>query len=86
MSGSAQKKRVLDDEDNPLSGWTMTTTTTPPRAGFAPKVGDEEHDPLQSMDESSWGSRRAVAEDIVRTLWVQPRINNAVISCSKYAQ
>ncbi len=48
----------MDDDDDHYA----------PRAGTAPKAGSKGHDRPQSMDESSRGPRRAVAE-AERVLW-----------------
>ncbi len=49
-----------------------------PRAVSAPKADSEEGVPLQSMDESGWGPRKAIAEAVAGPLGVQPSINSAV--------
>ncbi len=78
MFGSAQNGRVLDDEEDPHSSWTMLTITTPP-CRYCPKGGQQRDGALQSMDESGQGPRKAVAEAVAGPLGVQPSINNAVL-------
>jgi hypothetical protein len=72
---------ILDDEDDPHSRWMMKTTTTP-LCRYHPRVGSEGDVLLQSIDESGWEPRRAVAEAIASPLGVQPNINSAGISSS----
>jgi hypothetical protein len=80
MLDFSQNKRVLDDEDDPHSYWTMKTTLRP-RAGVAPKAGSADDVLLQSMGESGQGPRKAVA--VASPLGVQPSINSAGVSYSK---
>ncbi len=54
-----------------------------PPAGITPKAGGLEDDPLQSMDESGRGPRRAVAEAVACPLGVQPGIDSTEYSSSK---
>ncbi len=84
MFGSAQNGQVLDDEEDPHSSWTMLMVTTPP-CRYRPKGGQQRDDPLQSMDETGQGPRKAIAEDVAGPLGVQPSIYNAVVSSSKKA-
>jgi hypothetical protein len=63
----------MDDGDDHL----------PPRLDIAPKAEDKEADPLQNMNKSGQGPRRAIAEAIASPLGVQPSINNAVLLSSK---
>jgi hypothetical protein len=60
----------MDDDDDHYA----------PRGDAAPKEGDED-DPLQSMDESGRGPRRA--EAIARPLLVQPSMDSTECSSSK---
>ncbi len=46
------------------------------------RVASEDDVLLQSMGESSWGPRKAVAEAVASPLGVQPSINSAGISSS----
>jgi hypothetical protein len=81
MLGSSQNERILDDEDNPHSTWTMKTITTP-LCRYRPRAGSEDDVPLQSMDESGRGPRKAVAEAVASPLGVQPSINSDGVSSS----
>ncbi len=52
-----------------------------PHAGIAPKAGGVEDDPLQSMDKSGRGPRRAIAEAVACPLGVQPTLLLQKASC-----